>query len=256
MLRRLLRQTSLAVCEISKRTMADKVLDVSAMRKPYHDKQGVFDLHHLSAQEPFAQFRAWFTEACSHPGIFEANAMSLATATKDGKPSVRMVLLKGYDDEGFKFYTNYESRKGQELADNPQACLMFYWEALKRYVRIEGQVSKLSTEESTEYFHSRPKSSQIGACVSPQSRVVESRQVLDQKNEELEEKYKAEDSVIPKPDYWGGFLVKPDKFEFWQGQTNRVHDRLVFRRPEEGEHIDPKMTLKVENGWLLERLAP
>ncbi|XP_064647943.1 pyridoxine/pyridoxamine 5'-phosphate oxidase-like isoform X2 [Lineus longissimus] len=233
-----------------------KDIDVAAMRKPYRGSQDIFDTKDLAALDPFDQFSAWFTEACKVPSIKEANAMSLATANKEGHPSVRMVLLKGYDKTGFKFFTNYGSRKASELTENPHASLMFYWEAMMRVVRIEGVAEKLSVEESTEYFHSRPRSSQIGAIVSQQSSVVESRSVLDKRNEELMTQYEDESVHIPKPDHWGGYKVVPRVIEFWQGQTNRLHDRLVFRRQRNGEILDEKVSQVVNDGWILERLAP
>ncbi|KAA8581217.1 hypothetical protein FQN60_002798 [Etheostoma spectabile] len=189
-----------------------------------------------------------------YKGDEDANAMCIATATKEGRPSARMVLLKGYSDEGFRFFTNYESRKGSELESNPHACLVFYWEPLNRQIRIEGTVERIPFQSSSDYFHSRPKSSQIGAVVSRQSTPVPNRDYLRQKNAELEEKYK--DTDVPMPDYWGGYMVKPHLMEFWQGQTNRLHDRIVFTRPEGGESELGEFQHPAEGGWVYQRLSP
>ncbi|XP_043910908.1 pyridoxine-5'-phosphate oxidase [Protopterus annectens] len=213
-----------------------------------------FEEHQLCSLDPIKQFAEWFKEVAACPSIGEANAMCLATCTKDGRPSARVVLLKGFGEDGFKFFTNYESRKGRELESNPFASLVFYWEPFKRQVRIEGHVERLSETESQEYFQTRPKGSQIGAWVSRQSSVVPDREYLRKKNAEFEEKYK--DTDVPKPDYWGGYVVKPEVIEFWQGQTNRLHDRIVFRRPKEEEILDSGMTHQGENGWVYERLFP
>lgn len=182
--------------------------------------------------------------------------MSLATSTKDGIPSVRIVLLKGYDESGFTFFTNYNSRKGRELTENPFCSMTIYWTPLKRCVRIEGCAEKIPSDESTEYFNSRPRASQIGAIVSNQSTVVESRDKLDDKYNSILEEFKDESKVIPRPEHWGGFLVRPSMIEFWQGQTNRLHDRIRFRRPKEGHEEDPIYVHKGEGGWVFERLFP
>ncbi|XP_046565748.1 pyridoxine-5'-phosphate oxidase-like [Haliotis rubra] len=229
--------------------------DISGMRKPYRTQQECFDIQHLVAKEPFEQFRQWFDEARTVDGI-EANAMSLATATRNGAPSVRMVLLKGLSSEGFTFFTNYESRKAKELGENPRCSLMFYWEPLKRCVRVEGNVEKVSEEESLTYFQSRPRDSQLGAIVSQQGQVITSRQALDQRNEELQKEYSNESKAVPKPDYWGGYLVRPTVVEFWQGQSNRLHDRIVFRHLQPGDTINTETTHQGDNGWVYERLSP
>nr|KAI8769097.1 pyridoxine-5'-phosphate oxidase-like isoform X1 [Biomphalaria glabrata] len=239
---------SVSVCEMSN--------NISGMRKPYRGKQDKFDLDHLVSKEPFGQFEAWFNEAKNTDGILEANAMSLATATKNGKPSVRMVLMKGIDQNGIVFYTNFLSQKAKELTENPYCSLLFYWEPIKRQIRVEGHVEKVSEEESNNYFHSRPRDSQIGACVSQQSQVVASRKTIDDRNVELQEKYSDPNVLVPKPDYWGGYRVVPNRFEFWQGQTNRLHDRIVFRRLKNGESLDPSVTHEGTNGWVYERLMP
>ncbi|KAK3529513.1 hypothetical protein QTP70_031950 [Hemibagrus guttatus] len=246
----------------TKSTNDNKQMDLSDMRKKYKgDEEAYFSLTPQSFEEdqlisldPIKQFGEWFDQATKCPEIGEANAMCLATASKDGRPSARMVLLKGFSNKGFRFFTNYESRKGKELDINPHACLVFYWEPLNKQVRIEGPVEKISRENSVEYFHSRPKSSQIGAVVSRQSSVIPNRQYLREKNAELEEKYK--DSEVPAPEYWGGYIVKPYLIEFWQGQTNRLHDRIVFTRTKEGETDLQEMQHQAEGGWVYHRLAP
>lgn len=192
-------------------------------------------------RDPFLQFKKWFQEALDAQ-LPEPNAMTLATATPDGKPTLRVVLLKGFDENGFVFYTNYNSRKGQELAVNPYAAVNFLWLELERQIRIEGFVSKVSEAESTAYFQSRPKGSRIGAWASPQSTVVANRQVLERQMQALLDTYKYTDE-IPRPEYWGGYLVQPTLIEFWQGRSNRLHDRVCF-------------TLQANGSWKIERLAP
>lgn len=189
---------------------------------------------------PFAQFKEWFDRALS-ADILEPNAMMVATTTPEGKPSARMVLLKDFDARGFVFYTNYNSQKAQELADNPQAALVFWWAELQRQVRICGRVEKILESESDKYFYSRPLSSRLGAWASNQSQVIENREVLEQNLEELKEKY--QDREIPRPSHWGGIRVIPAEIEFWQGRSSRLHDRLVYTRMEDGS-------------WKIERLSP
>ena len=191
-------------------------------------------------RNPIDQFKTWFEQAVAAE-LPEPNAMTLATATRDGKPSARMVLLKDYDEQGFVFYSNYNSLKGQQLAQNSKAALVFWWAQLERQVRIEGEVEQLSAQESDAYFHSRPWSSQLGAWASNQSQVIISREVLDRKLEELKAQYA--DKEIPRPPHWGGFRVIPLVIEFWQGRPSRLHDRLCYRLIKDGE-------------WVQERLSP
>lgn len=194
------------------------------------------DLH----SDPLQQFGAWFAAALA-ADIRDVNAMSLATATPDGKPSVRIVLLKGFDERGFAFFTNYDSEKGRQLKANPVAALVFYWVQLERQVRISGAVEKTSREDSAAYFHSRPIGSRLGAWASKQSEIVDARQVLDSRLTEMTERF--EDGDIPLPPHWGGYRVKPDKMEFWQGRPNRLHDRFRYLRRAGGT-------------WQIDRLAP
>jgi pyridoxamine 5'-phosphate oxidase len=189
---------------------------------------------------PIDQFEDWL-EAAINGKLPEPNAMTLATVRTDGRPAARIVLLKGFDPNGFVFYTNYESRKGEELAAHPFAALVFNWLELQRQVRIEGSIEKISAEESDRYFQSRPKGSQIGAWVSPQSKVIPNREVLEEKQALLDQQY-ADTSVLPRPENWGGFLLRPELIEFWQGQTSRLHDRIQY--------------LKEGQNWIKARLAP
>jgi pyridoxamine 5'-phosphate oxidase len=200
-------------------------------------------LRGLSEEEldanPFTQFRRWFQEALDAP-LLEPTAMTLATATKDGRPSARMVLLKHVDERGFIFFTNYASRKGEELLENPRAALLFYWDALERQVRVEGEVERTSRELSQEYFASRPFASRIAATISQQSSVIAGRKELEQRFRELAEQYNGKE--VPLPPFWGGFRLIPQTFEFWQGRENRLHDRLRYS--------------KQGHAWKIERLSP
>ena len=193
------------------------------------------------AVDPIALFRHWFDEAsASEPN--DPNAVALATATTDGHPSLRMVLMKRLDDRGFAFYTNAESRKGVELLENRHAALLFHWKSRRRQVRIEGPVALLSPEDADEYFHSRSRRSQIGALVSQQSRPLASRQVLEQEADACEQQYPASAGPIPRPDYWRGFVLAPASIEFWEDGAFRLHNRIVFTRAGES--------------WTRERLYP
>ncbi|MBI5403627.1 MAG: pyridoxamine 5'-phosphate oxidase [Ignavibacteriae bacterium] len=188
---------------------------------------------------PFEQFSIWFEEAMKSE-LPEPNSMILATATKDGKPSARALLLKGFDEKGFIFYTNYESRKGRELEENNNASMLFFWVELERQIRLEGKVSKITPPESKKYFDTRPYKSRIGAWASNQSTVIENRFYIVKKFLKYFAKFHSRD--IPLPPYWGGYILVPESFEFWQGRTNRLHDRVRYRL--EGEK------------WIIERLSP
>jgi len=190
-------------------------------------------------RDPLKQFAKWYDDVRA-AGISDADAMTLTTATKDARPSARVVLLKSFDDKGFVFYTNYLSRKAKELDENSQACLLFYWSSFWRQVRIEGTVEKVSAEESEEYFQSRPLGSKLGAWASNQSEVVDSRDTLEARFAELQQRF-GED--VPRPPHWGGYRLKPNSIEFWQGRDNRLHDRLRYNLMEDGT-------------WVIERLGP
>ena len=191
------------------------------------------------ARDPYRQFEKWFGEAQAAK-VIEPNAMILATAANDGRPSVRTVLLKEVDGRGFVFYSNHESRKGRELDANPHAALVFPWLALERQVIVEGDVTRVAREESEAYFHSRPRASQLGAWVAQQSAIIAGRSVLDESMKALEKKYAGQE--VPLPPFWGGWRLAPATVEFWQGRRSRLHDRLRYRR--------------VRDGWTVERLAP
>jgi pyridoxamine 5'-phosphate oxidase len=196
----------------------------------------------VSANEnPIRQFEEWFRVLPSH-GVSEqdATSMTLATATADSRPSARIVLLKSFDERGFVFYTNYHSRKGKEISENSQVCLLFYWHAVWRQVRIQGLAEKVSSSESDQYFDSRPLGSKIGAWASEQSETVKDRAELEQKFGDFSQKY---GDKVPRPPHWGGYRVRPTTIEFWQGRDNRLHDRLRYRLQDDGS-------------WLIERLAP
>ena len=210
---------------------------IAAIRKEYK----LESLHEKQIEEdPFKQFEKWWHEVMKS-NIDEANAMTLATADKAGKPSARIVLLKGFTHKGYQFFTNYESHKGEELKQNPQACLVFFWKELERQVRIEGIVEKVSAAESDEYFNSRPAGSKIGAWASPQSKVIASREILEEKVSSIEKKFSG--TEIERPGHWGGYILKPALIEFWQGRPSRLHDRILYTRIE-------------KNKWKIERLAP
>jgi len=214
------------------------------MAEKLHDYRKSYEKGELSEnsvdENPMQQFRKWFYEVQNSGGVDEVNAMTVNTIGTDGFPKGRVVLLKKYDEYGFYFYTNYESEKGRAIVNNNKVSLSFFWPNMERQIIIKGTAEKTSEADSTNYFHSRPKGSQLGAVVSHQSEVVESREVLEKNLAELEKKYETEE--VPKPDNWGGILVKPISIEFWQGRPNRLHDRIRYR-------------LK-DKDWVIERLAP
>ena len=211
----------------------DKLYD---MRREY--EAGELNEQDLTA-EPLVMFSRWLQEAVN-TGVTEPNAMTLATATTEGKPSARVVLLKEVNSEGFVFFTNYLSRKGRELLENPHAALVFDWHEMERQVRIEGRVEKLTAKESDDYFISRPENAKIGAWTSPQSKIVKNRSELDKLRKETEQRFAHKE--IHRPDHWGGFLIRPTVIEFWQGRPDRMHDRIAY--------------YKTEEGWSMHRLAP
>lgn len=212
-------------------------MDISQLRREYtYAGLSRADLN----SDPFAQFELWFQQA-SDAGLDSPNAFSLATADGDGAPSLRTVLLKTFDRDGFVFYTNYDSHKAHDIAANPQVAALFHWLEFDRQVKVQGRAEKVSATESLKYFASRPRGSQLGAWCSHQSRVLSSRSMLESQFEHMREKFHKQD--IPLPGFWGGFRIVPDSIEFWQGRENRLHDRFRYTR-------DP------ERDWLIERLAP
>ena len=210
---------------------------IASIRKDYSKKK--FSNKKADA-DPFKQFAKWWKQAMKSK-IEEVNAMTLATASADGMPSARIVLLKNFNKKGFTFFTNYSSYKGQQISENPKACLVFFWKELERQVRITGLVERIPAEASDEYFYSRPQESQIGAIASPQSQVIENREWLDENYQKIEKENK--DQPVQRPAHWGGYIVKPVIIEFWQGRPGRLHDRLQYTLQEDGQ-------------WKMERLAP
>ena len=210
-----------------------------------HDKRKVYDksqlLENQIKENPIELFRDWFLEAEENPAVSEANAMAISTIEPDGCPRTRMVLLKAYTWEGFIFYTNYNSKKGKAIGSNKKACLHFFWPSLERQIIIKAELEKVAENLSDGYFQSRPKGSQLGAVVSPQSSVIPNREFLEDKLAELEKEYEGKE--IPRPKNWGGFLAKPYEIEFWQGRPNRLHDRIIYELQEDYE-------------WKISRLAP
>ena len=215
----------------------DYVADLKKLRKEY-GRAGLRESD--TDPNPIEQFRKWFHEALA-ADLREPNAMTLATSTPDGRPSARIVLLKGCDERGFVFYTNYEGRKARELEENPYCALVFYWGELERQVRVEGVAARVPEEEADAYYASRPRGSRLGAWVSEQSRPVERRSLLEERLRKLEAEYEGRE--IPRPPFWGGYRVEPEEIEFWQGRENRLHDRLLYRR-------------QIGVGWKIERLQP
>ena len=206
-------------------------------RKDY--KQDTLSISEVD-ENPIIQFEQWMKDAITSEVVAEPNAMTLVTSTPDGKPSARVVLLKSFNEEGFVFYTNYESRKAIELTDNPYASIVFDWHVMERQVRIEGVAKRVSEEESDKYFYSRPKGSQLGAWVSPQSTFIDGRKELEARQIKIESDFK--EKPITRPPNWGGFVVEPHTIEFWQGRQSRLHDRLIY--------------IKTGDKWMLRRLAP
>jgi pyridoxamine 5'-phosphate oxidase len=210
--------------------------DLSSIRREYKFK----DFTEINVdKDPLMQFKLWLDEAIEKK-LTDSNSMFLATSTKDGSPSIRTILLKGLEDNGFIFFTNYESRKGIEIDENPNVSLLFFWRELERQVRIDGVAEKISRKDSEDYFHSRPYESQIGAYASAQSKVIANREELENEYEEILKKFEGKE--IPLPESWGGYKVIPHKIEFWQGRENRLHDRIQFS--------------KTNGDWKVERLAP
>jgi len=220
------------------RGLMDASIDVARLRKEY-TLRGLHRSDLLS--DPLEQFSRWFEESVQSAGDREPNAMTLATATADGRPSARVVLLKGFDHQGFVFFTNYQSRKGEQLAQNPRAGLNFHWPWLERQIQIEGSVKKVSREESQIYFDKRPLRSRLSAIISAQSEVIASRRELEDRLKEVEKQFARKNP--PVPDFWGGYRVFPERMEFWQGRENRLHDRFLYVRGSDGL-------------WSIDRLSP
>jgi len=210
-----------------------------------HDKRKVYEksqlLENQIKENPVEQFRDWFLEAEENPAISEANAMAISTVEEDGCPRTRMVLLKSYTWEGFIFYTNYESRKGHAIENTHKSCLHFFWPNMERQIIIKANLERIPDNLSDGYFHSRPKGSQLGAVVSPQSKVIPDRQFLEEKLKTLQTEY--QDKEVPRPENWGGYIAKPYEIEFWQGRRNRLHDRILYE-------------LQEDLDWKISRLAP
>ncbi|EDV92822.1 GH18971 [Drosophila grimshawi] len=228
---------------------------LSALRVKYNERKDVFLEQNIKIKDPFCVFRDWMNDALNTKEIIEPNAAALATVDAAGKPSNRFVLVKEASAEGFTFFTNYESRKAEDIASNSNVAIAIYWMPLRRSVRIEGIAEKIPHQASLKYFHERPRASQIGAAASPQSKRIPSRSYLDEVETGIKQKL-GPDGEVPLPN-WGGYLVRPSTIEFWQGQTDRLHDRIRFRRgPAVAAEVDGKLVHQGDNGWVYERLAP
>ncbi|TDG47984.1 hypothetical protein AWZ03_005602 [Drosophila navojoa] len=228
---------------------------LSALRLKYHERKDAFLEENIKIKDPFVIFRDWLNDALNTKEILEPNAAALATVNAEGKPSNRFVLVKEATTEGFTFFTNYGSRKAEDIACNANVAIAIYWLPLRRSIRIEGVAEKISRDASLKYFHERPRASQIGAAASPQSQRIRSRSYLDEVEAEIKAKL-GESGQVPLPN-WGGYLVRPSLIEFWQGQTDRLHDRIRFRRgPGVLDEVDGELIHKGENDWVYERLAP
>jgi len=235
------------------------LVDLAGMRKKYLPRPAYgVDLNKTLLKDPMKQFDAWFQYATFQRNLTyeELNAFALSTVGADGRPSCRMVLIKGYGPDGFRFFTNYGSRKGQELSENPYACLLAYWAPINLSVRIEGIVEKLAVEATEEYWPQRPSKSRASAYASDQSCVISSREILEERVREVNEQFTDKGLEIPRPNDWGGYILKPDRFEFWQGDDNRLHDRVRFRKRVDGEDVDNYTLHQGDGDWLYERLAP
>jgi len=230
-------------------------VNLSALRLKYREKKEVFLEENIKVKEPISVFLEWLDVALKTEEILEPNSACIATVSKEGIPSNRFVLLKDVTAEGFTFFTNYGSRKAQDIASNPNVAMTLYWCPLRRSVRIEGVAEKIPHADSLAYFHQRPRASQIGAAASDQSTKIPSRTHLDEIEKDLKCKL-GDNGEVPMPN-WGGYLIKPNMVEFWQGQTDRLHDRIRFRRGAGVEkEVDNKLVHLGENGWIYERLAP
>ncbi|XP_055375290.1 pyridoxine/pyridoxamine 5'-phosphate oxidase-like [Condylostylus longicornis] len=230
-------------------------VNISSLRLKYMEKKEVLLESSIKVKEPITIFKEWLNLALQTEEILEPNAACLATVDKNGKPSNRFVLLKDVTENGFTFFTNYESRKAQDIENNPNVAMTLYWCPLRKSIRLEGVAEKISKDMSLEYWKQRPRASRIGALASPQSKVIPSREHLDSTEKEIKDGL-GDNSEVPMPN-WGGYLIRPNLIEFWQGQTDRLHDRIRFRRYNGiDKEVDNKLIHLGENGWVYERLAP
>ncbi|XP_030374423.1 uncharacterized protein LOC115623992 [Scaptodrosophila lebanonensis] len=250
-----MRSLQVFVRKMSQSPVPAGIQQLSALRLKYHERKDAFLEENIKIKNPFCLFREWMELALSTQEILEPNAAALATVDAEGKPSNRFVLVKEATAQGFTFFTNYGSRKADEIACNPNVAIAIYWLPLRRSIRIEGVAEKIPESDSLKYFHQRPRASQIGAAASPQSQRIPSRDYLDAVEADIKKKIGPEGEV-PLPN-WGGYLVRPNLIEFWQGQTDRLHDRIRFRRGSGVENeVDDKLVHLGDDGWVYERLAP